>query len=80
MTFCSYCLRLGKCGPQRRCTSPRHPDNITRTRREARARRRTAMAQDIAARHFPFDGSDPATVIECRRRTTAAILEALDRA
>lgn len=80
MLICTYCHRLGACGTRRRCTSPRHPDNAAATRRERREMSRRHHAEAIAARAFPFDGTEPDTVLESRRRTTNAILEALERA
>lgn len=36
-----------------------------------------ARAERIAAEHFPYDGTEPDTVTECRRRAVAAVLQAL---
>lgn len=61
------------------------PLELDQERSEAHAARVTAereaaqkaRAAEIAAQHFPYDGSEPDTVTECRRRTEAAIMQAL---
>jgi len=67
MNFCPLCGLLDR----HTATCQNHPLRLQRNRINLK------RAVLLAAEHFPFDGTDPQTVQECRRRATRAILAAL---